>query len=166
MKPQTFTALPPLAVKTCFVLLLLAIPLLMALQQTLSEQQRLQQKIDVDMRQLQAHRQAAEKIRTSQKAFARNQSGSVKTTPDLLAFQLLGKARRDDVALISLEVDNSQHRVRLEVVTDSVNTLLDFTARLQQLAGKVELESHSNDKLFDAPWKVRGTLSMEFNYEG
>ena len=166
MKQQTFTAQPPLAVKTCFVLLLLAIPLLIVVQQTVSEQQHLQQKIDVDMRQLQAHRQAAEKIRASQKAFARHQPGSAKTPPDLLAFQLIGKALRDNVALISLEIDNSQHRVRIEVVTDSVNTLLDFTARLQQLAGKVELESHSNHKLFDAPWKVRGTLSMEFSYEG
>lgn len=162
---QRFTSIPPLTVKACLAILLCFIPLLIYLQQGISEKTQRQQKIILDMQALIAHRQAAAKIRASQSSFAHHTSLTVKTPDDMLALQLLGKAINDDVMLISVEIDNSQHRVQLDVVSDSLNHLLDFTARLQQLASRVELENHLAETAFKGKWKVRSRLNMEFAHE-
>ncbi|MCC3704293.1 hypothetical protein [Rouxiella badensis] len=165
MNRQQFTPLPPLAVKACAVMLLLFVPLSILLVQGMGEKQRHQQTLDTHQALLVEHRQAAEKIYASQKAFDRRLPGKTQATPDMLPLSLIGKALREDVALVSVEVDNAQSQARLVVVTDSLNDLLDFTARLQKLAGKVELESHSSETAFKGRWQVKAALRMEYRHE-
>ncbi|MBF6639618.1 hypothetical protein ITX54_23400 [Rouxiella silvae] len=165
MSTLHFSASPTWAIKASVAAILLFLPLGYFMQQALSEKQQYHQMFDAVQTKLQAHRAAAEKIRLSQKAFHRQLPGAEKSTPDLLPLQLLGKAMRDDVALVSLEIDNSQHQARLTVVADSLNSLLDFTARLQNVTNKVELESHATEAAPKGRWKVKASLSVEFRHE-
>ncbi|MFS2222962.1 hypothetical protein [Pantoea sp. B65] len=143
------------------LLLLLIAPTLTAIGVTQQQQQQLTRLLAEDMQQLQAHRQAAEAISARQRAFARTPQPQ-QDPAQLNGLTLMAAALRDDIALLSLEMDTRQQRLRVEVLSHSLDALLDFVARLQRLPVKVALDSHQTESNMPEPWKIRATLNLEY----
>ncbi|KOC88873.1 hypothetical protein [Winslowiella iniecta] len=144
------------------LLILLIVPVLTGILLSHQQQNRLMTELTAETQKLQAHRQAAETILTRQRAFA---SQPQQQEPEKLAgLALIGKAWSSDIALLSLELDANQQRVRVEVVAHSLDALLDFVSRLQDTSARVGLEHHQTETSLSEPWKIRATLNLEYSH--
>lgn len=162
MNNHQFIARLPLPATAALLALLIA-PTLTGI--FLGQQQKDQQMADLtqQIEKLQAHRQAADAILARQQMFARSPARQ-QDPQQLAALALIGDAWRDDIALMSLELDARQQRVRLEVVANSLDAVLDFVSRLQNSQTRVGLEHHQSENSLPEPWKIRATLNLEYSH--
>ena len=144
------------------LLILLIIPTLTVIVLNQQQQQRLVTELSTATQKLQEHRQVAETLLARQRVFA---SQPQQQEPERLAgLALIGQAWTKDIALLSLELDARQQRVRVEVVAHSLDALLDFVSRLQNTRARVDLEQHQTENSLGEPWKIRATLNLEYSH--
>ncbi|MBP2169732.1 putative membrane protein YeiB [Erwinia toletana] len=142
------------------LLVVLIAPTLLAIAITRQQQQQLTQAVIQEMQLLQAHRQAAEAISARQRAF--DKAPPQQESTQLNGLALIALALHDDIALLSLQKDVREQRIRVEVLSHSLDALLDFVSRLQRLPARVSLESHQTENSMPGPWKIRATLNLEY----
>ncbi|CAI1709711.1 Uncharacterised protein [Serratia ficaria] len=164
MSNHYFYALPPLTLKSSLLLLTLTAPVLLGIQAEREHQRALSTQLANEQRQLLAHQQAAEAIRARQRAFSAAPTGRQPSPPRLAVLAKLTHAWKDDIALLSLDLDARQQRMRLELASQSLDSLLDFVSRLQQTPAKVGLENHARDRSLPPPWQIRATLNLEYDH--
>ena len=109
---------------------------------------------------LQRHHHAAEAIRARQHAAPLT---AQQETAELKGLALLAQALRSDIALLSLELAPGERRMRLAVLSESLDTLLDFVTRLEHLPARVSLERHQSENTLPEPWKIRAQLTLEYS---
>ncbi|MCU5772717.1 hypothetical protein N5923_12270 [Erwiniaceae bacterium BAC15a-03b] len=142
------------------LLVVLIAPTLVTIAITRQQHQQLTQVLTQEMKLLQAHRQAAEAISVKQRAF--DKAPQQLESSQLNGLALIAPALHDDIALLSLEKDARQQRMRIEVLSRSLDALLDFVSRLQRLPARVGLESHQTETTMPETWKIRATLNLEY----
>ncbi|HHB1427556.1 TPA: hypothetical protein ACOQZT_003166 [Serratia odorifera] len=164
MNNHYFHALPPLALKSSLLLLALTTPLLLGIQSERTHQRALSLQLADEQQQLLAHQQAAEAIRARQRAFSAAPAGHQPSAPRLAVLAQLAQVWQEDIALLSLDLDTRQQRMRLELTARSLDSLLDFVSRLQQSPARVGLENHIRDRSLPSPWQFRATLNLEYGH--
>lgn len=162
MSNHYFHALPPLTIISSTLLLALTVPVLLGINAEQQYQQTLLAQLADEKQQLLTHQQAAEAIRIRQRNY--NSAIPANQQPSLAGLAKLAHAWKDDVALLSLDLDTRQHRIRIELASHSLEALLDFVSRLQQPPTKVGLENHARDPSLSPPWQIRSTLSLEYDH--
>ncbi|OON41343.1 hypothetical protein BTJ39_05105 [Izhakiella australiensis] len=123
-------------------------------------QQQLTAMTDRAQQQLNAHQQAArkivEKMRRQQKVKA--------ASPDALSLlNPIGKALSAEVSLLQVDASFQQQHVRMEVAAKSLPALLDFSARLQRIPAKVELQNHRPAQDKSGRWPLQATLNLKMD---
>ncbi|MBF1994357.1 hypothetical protein [Serratia symbiotica] len=161
MNNHYFYTLPPWAIKSSLLLLILTLPVLLGIHAQWQQQRELRVQLVGEEQQLLAHQQAAEALRLRQKTHTHQQQQS---PPRLVGLEILAKAWRNDVALLSLDLDAHSQRMRIELASHSLGALLDFVARLQEAPAKVWLENHTRNPSLIPPWQISGTLHVEYNH--
>lgn len=156
--------MPPLTIKASLLLLALTVPVLLGVQVERQHQRTLLAQLADEQQQLLAHQQAAETIRARQLSFNKVPAARQESTPRLAGLATLAHVWQDNVALLSLDLDARQQRIRLELASQSLDSLLDFVSRLQQTPARVGLENHSRDPSLPPPWQIRATLNLEYDH--
>lgn len=160
MNNHQFIARLPLPVTVALLTLLIA-PTLTGILLGHQQEARQMTELTQQRQKLQEHRRVADAIVARQQSFARQPARQL-DPQQLTALTLVGDAWRDDIALMSLEMDARQERVRLEVVASSLDAVLDFVSRLQNSQTRVGLEHHQSENNLPGPWKIRATLNLEY----
>ncbi|MCG5130302.1 hypothetical protein L2X78_22350, partial [Enterobacter mori] len=112
----------------------------------------------------QKHLNAAHEIQKRQLAF--NKQRSRKNSPsEINGLMLIGKAWSKDIALLSLSSNIREKKIHLELVSKSLDDLLNFIMRLEKQGAKVSLETHTKDIQLPALWQIKATLTMEYGHD-
>jgi len=161
MNNHYFYALTPWAIKSSLLVLILTLPVLLGIHAQWQHQREIRVQLVGEEQKLLAHQQAAEALRLCQKTPTHQQQQS---PPRLVGLDILAQVWRNDVALLSLDLDAHSQRMHIELASHSLGTLLDFVARLQETPAKVWLENYTRDPSLRLPWHISATLNVEYNY--
>lgn len=111
----------------------------------------------------QAHLNAVQEIQNRQREF--NKKSARQNSPsEMSGFVMTGNAWSKDIALLSLSSNTQENKIHLELVTKTLDDLLNFIMRLEKQGAKVSLETHSNEIQLPAPWQIKATLTMEYGH--
>lgn len=157
-----FSPLAPWATRTLLLTGMICVPVAgLVIGETIKHQHFGRQIIFAEQR-VADHQRILRQLQDAQQHRQR-QSHQLEAIPPAIRFMdSVGSALSPDISLLSLDINPDQRDVRLTVNTTSLNTLLAFSERLQQLPAHVVLENHRPSVIKDPNWPLSATLDVHF----
>lgn len=160
-----FSPGPPWAGRALLLTTLICLPIAGVVMRETLHQQRLELQITQAEQKLAAHQRIQRQL---QEAQLRRQRQSHQLTAIPTAIRLMdsvGSELSPDISLLSINIDSAKRDVQLTVKATSLNTLLAFSERLQQLPAHVALQNHRPTASSDTGWAIRASLDVSFHAE-
>ncbi|HEY3983134.1 hypothetical protein [Cedecea sp.] len=111
------------------------------------------------------HQRTLRRLQEAQQRRQRQSHQLEAIPPAIRMMDSVGSALSPEIALLSIDITPMGRDVRLTVNATSLNTLLAFSERLQQLPARVVLENHRPSTNDDPDWPLVASLDVHFSAE-
>lgn len=160
-----FSSAPPWAGRVLLLTLLVCLPVAGVVMRETSQQQHLELQIMQAEQKLAVHQRIQRQLKEAQQRRQR-QSHQLAAVPTAIRLMdSVGSELSPDISLLSIDIDPAKRDVHLTVKATSLNTLLAFSERLQQLPAHVALQNHRPTANNDNGWAIRASLDVSFSAE-
>ncbi|WP_313654407.1 hypothetical protein [Pantoea sp.] len=160
-----FSPAPPWAARALLLSGLLCLPLAGAIVRETLRQQHLQSQITQAEQQLADHQHLQRQLQATQQRRQRQSHQLTATPPAIRMMDNIGQALSPEIALLSLSLDPEKRDAHLTVKATSLNALMAFSQRLQQLPAHVALQNHRYLENNENGWAIGATLDVSFSEE-
>lgn len=160
-----FSPVPPWAGRALLLAGLLVLPVAGLVMRETLLQQHLEYQLKQAEQQLDSHHRLQRQLKDTELRRQRQSHQLAAIPPAIRMMDSVGSELSSEIALLSLNIDPEKRDVHLTVEASSLNALMAFSQRLQQLPAQVALQNHRPTESNENGWAVRATLDVSFSAE-
>jgi len=160
-----FSPAPPWAGRTLLLTGLLCLPVAGLVMRETLHQRHLEYQLTQAEQQLAAHQRIQQQLQATQLRRQRQSHQLTAIPPAIRMMDRVGSELSSEIALLSINIVPEKRDVHLTVKATSLNALMAFSQRLQQLPAHVALQNHRPTESTENGWAVSATLDVSFSAE-